>query len=144
VKYADSLVLLAKEEMVLQGTTERLIDVRRFCGMKINVKKTDVMRISRQPSLIRIMINQKQLGNVEYFNCLGSMIINYTRCTKELKSRIAMAKAAFKKEEGSFHQHTGLKNLRKELVKFYVWSIALYGAETWTHRKVDQKCLERF
>jgi hypothetical protein len=26
----------------------------------------------------------------------------------------------------------------------YVWSIALYGAETWTLRKVDQKYLESF
>jgi len=34
--------------------------------------------------------------------------------------------------------------LRKKLVKFYVWSIALYGAETWTLRAVDQKHLESF
>jgi hypothetical protein len=33
-------------------------------------------------------------------------------------------------------------NLRKELVKCYIWSIALYGVETWTLRKVDEKCLE--
>jgi len=34
--------------------------------------------------------------------------------------------------------------LRKELVKFYIWSIVLYGAETWTLRSVDQKRLESF
>jgi hypothetical protein len=34
--------------------------------------------------------------------------------------------------------------LRKKLVKCYVWSIALYGAETWTLRAVDQKHLESF
>jgi hypothetical protein len=34
--------------------------------------------------------------------------------------------------------------LRKQLVKCYVWSIALYGAETWTLRAVDQKHLEMF
>jgi len=34
--------------------------------------------------------------------------------------------------------------LRKELVKCYVWSIALYGAETWTLWAVDQKHLESF
>jgi hypothetical protein len=33
-------------------------------------------------------------------------------------------------------------HLRKKLVKCYIWNIALYGAETWTLRKVDQKCLE--
>jgi hypothetical protein len=34
--------------------------------------------------------------------------------------------------------------LRKKFVKFYVWSIASYGAETWTIRAVDQKHLESF
>ena len=34
--------------------------------------------------------------------------------------------------------------LRKKLVKCYVWSIALYGAETWTLRAVDQKHLGSF
>ena len=35
-------------------------------------------------------------------------------------------------------------NLKKKLVKCYIWSIALYGAETWTLRKVDQEYLEIF
>ena len=26
----------------------------------------------------------------------------------------------------------------------YIWSIALYDAENWTHRKMDQKCVGRF
>ena len=34
--------------------------------------------------------------------------------------------------------------LRKKLVKCYIWSIALYGAKTWTLRAVDQKQLESF
>jgi len=34
--------------------------------------------------------------------------------------------------------------LRKKLVKCYIWNIALYGAETWTPRAVDQKHLESF
>jgi len=34
--------------------------------------------------------------------------------------------------------------LRKKLVKCYICSIALYGAETWTLRAVDQKPLESF
>ena len=34
--------------------------------------------------------------------------------------------------------------MRKKLVKCYIWSIALYGAETWTLRAVDQKHPESF
>ena len=35
-------------------------------------------------------------------------------------------------------------NSRKNLVKCYIWSMALYGAETWTLRAADQKYLESF
>jgi hypothetical protein len=97
VKYADELVLLAKEETVLQGMTDRLIKIGRGYGMEKNVEKTMVMRISRQPHPTKIMIDQKQLENVEYFNYLGSVITNDARCTREVKTKIAMAKAAFNK-----------------------------------------------
>jgi hypothetical protein len=46
--------------------------------------KKQAMRISRQPSSVQIVIDQKQLENVEYFNYLGSMITNNARCTCEL------------------------------------------------------------
>ena len=45
-------------------------------GMEVNMGKTTVMRISRQPSPIKIKADKKQLKNVEYFNYLGSMITN--------------------------------------------------------------------
>ena len=67
--------------------------------MVINVEKTKVMRISRQPSPVTIMIDQKQLENVECFECLGSISTNDGRCTCEIKYRIAMAKAAFNKKK---------------------------------------------
>jgi hypothetical protein len=49
VKYADDIVLLAKEEWVLQSVTDRLIETGRCNGMEMNVVKTKAMRISRQP-----------------------------------------------------------------------------------------------
>jgi hypothetical protein len=54
---------------------------------------------------------------------------------------IAMAKAASNKKKTLFTIALDLE-LRKKLVKCYIWSIALYGAETWTLRAVDQKHLE--
>ena len=51
-----------------------------------------------------------------------------------------MAKAAVKKKRALFTSTLDLK-LRKKRAKCYIWSIALYGAETWTLRSVDQKQL---
>jgi hypothetical protein len=52
-----------------------------------------------------------------------------------------MAKAVFNKKRTLFTRTLDLE-LRKKLVKCYVWSIALYGAETWSLRAIDQKHLE--
>jgi hypothetical protein len=54
-----------------------------------------------------------------------------------------MEKAAFNKKKNLFTSELDL-NLRKKLVKCYIWSVALYGAETWTLWAVDQKQLESF
>ena len=122
---------------------DKLIEIGRCYGMEINVEKTKVMRISRQPSPVKIMINQKQLENVESFNYLGSILTNDGRCTCEIKCRIAMAKAAFNKKRTLFTSTLDLE-VRKKLVNCYIWGIALYGAETWTFRAMDQKHLESF
>ena len=92
VKYADDLVLTAKEETVLQCMIDKLNEIGRCYGMVMNVEKTKVMRISRQPSPLTIMIDQKQLENVECFKYLGSILTNDGSCTCEIKSRIAWQK----------------------------------------------------
>jgi len=111
--------------------------------MEMNVEKTKVTRISRQPFPVKIMIDQKQLENVEFFKYLGSILTNDGRCTCKIKCRIAMAKAAFNRKRALFTSTLDLK-LRKKLVKCHIWSIAFYGADTWTLRAVDQKHLGSF
>ena len=54
-----------------------------------------------------------------------------------------MAKAAFSKKKNLFTSKLDL-NLRKKLIKCYILSMALYGAETWTLRAADLKYLESF
>ena len=39
MKYADDLVLMAKEEMVLQGMIDKLIEIGSCYGMEMNVEK---------------------------------------------------------------------------------------------------------
>jgi hypothetical protein len=81
------------------------------------------------------MIDQKQLEYVECFNYFGS-VTNDARCTRGIKSRIAMAKTVCTRKLEL--------NLRKQLVKCYGRSMALYVAESWTFRKVNQKYVVSF
>ena len=54
-----------------------------------------------------------------------------------------MAKEAFNKKRSIFCRPLK-KEVRKRLVKCFVWRVALYGAETWTLLQNEQKRLEAF
>ena len=80
--------------------------------------------------------------------CINAQVIAENReiCAKwtlEIKSRIVMAKPASNKKKVLLTSKFDL-NVRKRLVRCCTWSTALYGAETWTLWKVDQKYLESF
>jgi hypothetical protein len=49
----------AKEETILEGKSDGLIEIRKCCGLEMNAEKTKVMRISRPPSPVQITVDQK-------------------------------------------------------------------------------------
>ena len=87
------------------------------------------------------MMNLKQPENVEYFNYLGSKILNDARGKRGIS--FAMAKAACSKKKALFTSKVDL-NLRKKLIQCYVWSIALCCAVILTLQTTDQIYLENF
>ena len=54
-----------------------------------------------------------------------------------------LSKVAFNKKKTLFTSKLDL-NLRRKLLKCYILIITLFGAETWTLQKVEQKHLESF
>jgi len=74
------------------------------------------MGIPRQPSPIQIMTGQIRLENVEYFKYFGNMITIYVRYTREIKSRIAITKAALNKKKNIFTSKLDL-NIKEETDK---------------------------
>ena len=110
-------------------------------GMKINIKKTKVMRVSREGEEVNITINGAKLEQVKSFKYLGHTLTDDGRCETEIKCRIAQAKEAFGRRKELL-----TKSLRKttkiKIVKTLVWTTLLYGSETWTLRKEDIRKLE--
>ena len=58
MKYTDEILKTAKQQTVLQGTSDRPTEIGTHCGMEMRVGKTEVMRISRQPSPVQTVIDQ--------------------------------------------------------------------------------------
>jgi len=54
--------------------------------MEMNLETAKVRRISR-PLSDHIIIDQKQLETVEYFNCLDRVITDDASCTHEIRNQ---------------------------------------------------------
>ena len=137
--------MLATTQEGLQKMMEQLNKTSTKYNMKINIGKTKVMRVSKDEEEIamKITINGEEIQQVKSFCYLGSMIITDARCHSDVKRRIVLGKDAFTKR-GELMRGGLSKSLKKRLVKTLIWSVVLYGSETWTLRKEDIKRLEAF
>ena len=86
------------------------------------------MVIGRKPKKIDVIIKDESVEQGDSFKYLGCNICNNLNCCHKVKQRIAMAKEAFSKKRSIFCGPLE-KQLRKRLVKCFVWSVALYDAE---------------
>jgi len=73
--------------------------------------------MARQPS-VQVMVDQKQVVNVEHFSYLSNMITNNARCTLEIECRIAMVQPALNKKKTLFRSDL---YLRKKFLQCYIW-----------------------
>lgn len=105
--------------------------------MKINVKKTKVMKVSRKEGgTVNTNLEGQKIEQVNRFKYLGSWITDDGRSELEIKSRIGMAKTAFNKRKELLTQKMS-SHVKKKIIKTVIWSTALYAAETWTLRKEE-------
>ncbi len=110
--------------------------------MKINIQKTKVIRISRTVGkTVTISINGTKLEQVKQFCYLGSTITENCKYHREIRRRIAIGKEAFNKR-GELLQGKLKLSLKKKLIQSLMWSVLLYGSETWIIQKEDTKRLE--
>jgi len=127
----------------LQVIINGLQDTSEKYNMRINTKKTKIMRMSTVEGTMKITVNGQNVERVKQFCYFGSLVTEDCRSCHDVRRRIALGKEAFNKKSdltrGSLSLH-----LKKRMVKEFIWSVALYGSETWTLQKEDIRRLEAF
>ena len=144
VRFADDQAMVASSELGLQTIMDGLVRVAKQYDMKINVKKTKVMRISKTgEGDVTLFVEGQIVEQVAKFKYLGSIIEADGRCEGEIKARIGMGKDAFGKRKELLSRKMS-RDVKKKIIKTIVWSVTLYGAETWTLRQEDRRRLDAF
>jgi exonuclease III len=137
VRFADDQAMASGEEEGLQRIMNRLNETAKKYDMKINVKKTKVMVVSKdEGKTINITIDGQRVEQVKSFRYLGSLISEDGRCINEVKARIGMAKDAFNKMRELLTKKMKTK-VKKRIIKTVIWPVAMYGCETWIMNKEE-------
>ena len=147
IRYADDTALLTTSVTQLQKIVDRLVVDSGKYGMEVNTKKTECMVVKKEsiPRIdCNICIKGENLNCVDSFKYLGSIISDDGRCTKEIKSRIAQAKQAFNALRNVLCNKNMSFLIREKVLLCYVWSILLYGCESWTMNKDLRRNVEAF
>ena len=138
VRFSDDQGMVSNTEKGLQKIVDRLDEASKRYEMKINVKKTKVMIVSKKAGKkLKIVIDGKEVEQVDKFKYLGAMLTEDGKAMTDIKVREAMAKEAFSKRRELLVRKMS-KRTKKRIVKCLVWSVALYGCETWALGKVKE------
>ncbi|VVC43630.1 Hypothetical protein CINCED_3A006507 [Cinara cedri] len=107
-------------------------------GISINGKQFHSIRFADD---IALLADSKEEMSM-MLHILESSLDNEVISTKEIRRRITLAKYAFEKKRTLLtNKHLSIRS-RKKFVKTYVWSILLYGCESWTIGKYEKNRLE--
>ena len=144
-RYADDTVLLAEDENALQALTTAVKNNSGKMGLDMNANKTKAMVVTRKGgTFVNIDIDGKNIETVSRFKYLGQQIENTGKCGLEVKTRIAIAKSRFSQLKNILTSDRTQLSTRLRILKCYVHSALLYGAETWTLTKVLERKIEAF
>ena len=88
-----------------------------------------------------IFLDGEKLEQTNQFDYLGSLVTSDCRCDKEIR-RIVLVKKAFTEKKSTLADRKLNIKLRTRLLKCYVWSVLLYGCESWTISSSCRKKLE--
>ena len=146
LRYADDTALLATDQRDLQKIVSKVKEESSKAGLDMNVKKTKTMIISKQPKgkLLDIKVDNQSLEQVDKFKYLGTQISNDGKPDTEITNRISIAKSKFSSMSKLMISRRLSIPTKLKILKCYVFSIFMYGAESWTLSKVLESRIEAF
>lgn len=124
---------------------QRLNDVCKAYGLKMNLKKTKFMIITKTENVqANLIIDGTSIERVEKYKYLGTWITETLDQSIEVKARIEIARTAFLKIKKFLCNKSINLKLRIRMLKCYIFSTLLYDSEAWTLRKAEMDRLEAF
>ena len=145
--FADDSALVAHSAEEMQKIVDAFSDASKKFGLKINIKKTEVLYQSNSTRTREedIMVDGNKLNSVLEFTYLGSTISSDGCIDDEIQRRMAKASASFGRlRQRLWNNHHVSMRVKGKIYRAIVLSTLLYGAEAWTVYRRQVKKLHAF
>ena len=110
----------------IEDKTSRLVEEAARAGLKINLKKSKVMRINARNDQ-RIKVNDEQVDDVEEFLYLGALLDKEGGETKDIQQRLSKAEQTFYRLRRIWNGSEIRRKTKIQLFKTIVRAVLMYG-----------------
>ena len=112
-------------------------------GLKINKKKTEVLRINSKCNN-RVQIGDQQLNEVNKYTYLGATVNERGGGEEDIGNRICKARTSFMKLKKIWGSNIYSLKTKVRLFNALVKSVLLYGCEAWKINEADNRRMDTF
>ena len=140
-RYADDTKLMAESEEELKSFLMKVKEESEKVGLKLNIQKTKIMASGPITSW---KIDGETVETVADFIFLGSKITAEGDCSHEIKRRLLLGRKVMTNLDSIFKSIDITLPTKVRLVKAMVFTVVMYGCESWTVKKAERRRIDAF
>ena len=141
--FADDICLLSHKHQHAQSKLTTLSEEAAKTGLKINVKKTEAMRLNNKLEL-PVQLQGENIKDTDRFTYLGSILSKDGGSDDDIKSRINKARHVFTTLRPIWNSKALSLPNKIRIFNTNVKSVLLYGSETWRVTNITTNKLQTF
>ena len=143
LRYADDTIFMAESKEELKSLLKKVKAESEKVGLKLNIQKIKIMASSPVTSW---QIDGERVETVDNFILGGSKITADGDCSHEIKRCLILGMKVMTNLNSILKSRDITLPTKVRLVKGYgfVWSVVMYGCESWTVKKAERRTIDAF
>ena len=141
LRYADDTTLMAESEKELKSLLMKVKEESEKVGLKLNIHKTKIMASGPITSW---QIDGETMETVRDLILGGSKITADGDCSHEMKRCLLLGRKAMTNVDSILKSRDITLLIKVCLVKATVFPVVMYGCESWTIKKAEQRRIDAF
>ena len=141
LRYADDTTLMAESEEELKSLLMKVKEESEKAGLKLNIQKTKIMTYGPITSW---QIDGETVETVADFIFGGSKITADGDCSYEIKRCSLLGRKVMTNLDSILRSRDITLSTKVNLVKVMVFPMVMYGCESWTVKKAEQRNIDAF